>query len=81
MTQLLTGWKCTKCFWAVSVSVSQEDAETLISIFKVKDGVKQHRMWMRDPMGRSGESRSIKSIPGKTWTAGKAGTGHGRWGG
>lgn len=81
MTQLLTGWKWTKCFWAVSVSVSQEDAETLTSTFKVKYGVKQHWMQMCHPMGRCGESRSIRSIPGKTWTTGEAGTDRGSWNG
>lgn len=52
LTKLLIGQKCNKCFWAAFVSVSQEDGEKLTSIFKIKDGVKQHGM------GRSGEGWS-----------------------
>ena len=40
------------------MSVSQEDGEKLTSIFKIKDGVKWHRMGICDTMGRSGEGCS-----------------------
>lgn len=43
MTKLSIGQKCNKHFWADFVSVSQEDAEKN-SIFKIKDGVKWHRI-------------------------------------
>lgn len=42
MSKFFTGQKCNKCFWAAFVSISQEDAEKLTSIFKIKNGVKWH---------------------------------------
>lgn len=42
MTKQLIRCKCNKCFCAVFVSVSQEDAEKIASIFKIKDSIKSH---------------------------------------
>lgn len=42
MTKQLIRYKCNKCFCAVFESVSQEDAEKIASIFKIKDSIKSH---------------------------------------
>lgn len=42
MSKFFIGQKCNKRFWAAFVSIPQEDAEKLTSIFKIKNGVKNH---------------------------------------